>query len=422
MRFRLTPLRIAKSTGILLVLAMLPLAHGALNANTLRELIRKAPPSLVAQEEELEALREDREQAKQQRETITELRRSIAEHKNTLTKNRSACLNLLRKVEQSRNINSTDEHRRTLLMLVAAIGNDQATALVLKEQPRLNMADNENRVAYDYEQQGGGSAIADYLKEQWSAAVTGMQTEALDELLDCGADPNWPVEEEAPLILALRAGRSDIFSQLIGYGASVEARDRNGRKLIELTVLKRDSQSFIALMEKGCKPDTLFSDKRPMFEHLLAPGAEECLNVWIDKADAATDGPGHLCNIVRRGTPQAIQVLFNSRKDKLNEEDTQGNIPLHEAARRGDTAIYRQLLQLGAEPHICNMRGETPLMHAALSGSADMLQTILTNIPESHLRAQDEQGHTAIYYARLAKDQAAEQTLRAAGLQPHSND
>ena len=409
-----------------------PAASGALNAGALRDALKQEPSNITQMEQELSELRKDKEDAKQNRELISDLRRDISHSKAEYTKARSAALNALKKAEQSRNINHRDEQGRTLLMMVAATGLDSATQMVLREKPLLNIADKHNRVAYDYERAAGGNAITEHLKQMWQQAVPPMQCERMEELMDCGADPNWQVAvelaetgeatQEAPIVLALQANNQTAFDLLMSFDASPETRTQDARKLVELVVEQQNVQAFITLLEKGCKTDTVFSDGRPMFEHLLAAGAEHCLNAWLRKA---TDTPGtasNICLIARRGTLQAVQLIFSAHKEALNTEDAEGNLPLHEAARRGEPAIYHALLQAGATPHAANMRGETPLMHAALSGSADMLTTVLKDISPEQLQARDEAGHTAIHYARLAQDKAAEQTLQAAGLSPQPND
>lgn len=418
--------------GIVMYALVPQAALGALNADALRSYLRQEPQAISDMEKELKDLQSDREVAKANRAGINDLRRNIAHRKSELTKIRSACLNLLGKVEKKRNINLTDENKRTLLMLVAATGIDAATEMVLKENPRLNLADAENLVAYDYERRSGGTAITNHLKTEWEAAAAELETERMAELLDCGADPNWPViystsllgpsVTEAPIVLAAQQNNREAFDLLLSYNASVETRAQDGRKLAELVIEAGNSQAFISLLERGCEPNTVFADGRSMFTHLLKSGAEECLNVWLNKAEDAPDSASNLCLIVRLGTPRAAELVFGNRKNALNTEDSQGNMPLHEAARRGNTAVYNALLKLGADADATNMRGETTLMHAALSGNAEMLATVLQSISQDTLAGTDTNGHTAIHYARLAKDAAAEQSLKAAGLKPHAQD
>lgn len=415
---------------LLCMSCMLPALQGAPDGDTLRELLKQEPPIIAELQKELDTLRNDKDSAKQHRERISELRRSIAQQKAAYTQTRNAFMHLLKKVEQSGNINARDDKKRTLLMLAAATGIDKATELVLQESPELNLEDNSHQVAYDYERQAGGTVITEHLKQAWDTAAGSLQTEQMAQLLDCGADPNWAVITggmnpnlgEAPTILALQQNHTDALNLLLSYGASAEARTQDGRKLVELAVENRQTQILIALLQHGCKTDTVFADGRPMFEHLLAEGAEECLDIWLDAAAVGEQAADILCSVVRLATPRAVQLAFSKRKDFIHAEDSVGNMPLHEAARRGVPAIYNTLLELGADATAHHSRNETTLMHAALSGNAEMLSLVLQNIPQELLHAKDAGNHTAIHYARLAKDPAAEATLRNAGLSPQPQD
>ncbi len=412
-------------------LGLCSISHAALDANALRDILRGDSRAITDLEANLQELTADRETAKASRDSINQLRREIAHHKSEHNKMRAACLSLLKKVEKSRNINATDEQKRTLLMLVAGMGIDRATELVLAENPALEPIDKNKRLALDYERIGGGQAITTHLKTEWDKALADMQQERIEELLNCGADPNWAIitrditgetTQEAPLVLALQAQQQDIFYLLLLCGASVETRNQHGIKIAELIVKQGNASALSSIMEKGAKTDIAFSDGRPMFEHLLAPGAEECLVTWLDKAEDKDSSASNLNLITRLGTQRAVEMAFSQNKDAINKEDAQSNLPLHEAARRGEATIYKALIQLGADPECTNLRGETALMHAALSGNADMLSTILQTASPSLLKARDEAGHSAIHYARLAKDAAAEQALKAAGLTPQPKD
>lgn len=323
-------------------------------------------------------------------------------------------MTLLTKVRKSSDINATDSDGRTLLMLAAATGHNAATELVLKYSPLLNMADADDLTACDYEQLNKGTILQNELKIKWSQAVSTGDTDAVQELLNCGADPNWAVQDTAPIAHAIRQKNTTLFELLVTYGASVETRLENGYKLIEHAVVTRDNDILELLLRHGGSPENRLSDGRPIFEHLMGDDAGECLLTWLSYVKE--ERPVYLCRLVRLGSPGAIQTVFNAHKNEINTEDQHGNIPLHEAARRGDVSIYRILISQGADVTARNMKQETTLMHAALSGSADMLTTVLNTLPQEEIQAKDEAGHTALHYAQLARDKKAQQVLNAAGL------
>lgn len=395
-----------------------PMISGVLTAlpepADFKRILKNDPPVIVELKKEIEALRSEQGSSRYTTELIRRLEKERRTAQLAYEDKQDALLNLLTKVKKSGDINATDSDGRTLLMLAAATGHNAATELVLKHSPRLNMADFDDLTACDYEQLGKGTVLQHQLKANWEQAVDTGDTDAVQELLNCGADPNWEVQNSAPVALAIQQQNTAMFELLVTYGASVETRLSNGAKLIEYAVMDLNADILELLLRHGCTPETRMSDGRPIFEHLLGENAGECLLIWLSYVKE--ERPVYLSRLVRLGSPETIRTVFNTYKNEINTEDRHGNIPLHEAARRGDCAIYQILISLGADTTAHNIRQETTLMHAALSGNAAMLTTVLKALPQEEVQAKDESGHTALHYAQLARDKKAQQTLNAAGL------
>ena len=379
-----------------------------------KRILKEDPPVIAELKEEIGKLRAEHGSDRYSVELIRRLERERRTAELAYEDRQDALMSLLTEVRKSNNINATDGDGRTLLMLAAATGHDTATELVLKYAPQLNMADADDLTACDHEQLGKGTALQLRLKANWEQAVNEGDTDAVQELLNCGADPNWEVQDTPPVILAIQQQNTALFELLVTYGASVEARLADGTKLIEYAVKDLNNDILELLLRHGCSPEAHMSDGRPIFEHLLGEHAGECLLTWLSYVKE--ERPAYLCRLVRLGSPEVIRVVFNTHRNEINAEDQHGNIPLHEAARRGNCTIYQNLISLGAEALAHNMKGETTLMHAALSGNANMLATVLKDIPQEELQATNETGHTALHYAQLARDPKAQQALKAAGL------
>ena len=400
------------------ILFGLPIVSGILTAlpepADFKRILKEAPPVIVELKKEIEALRAEQGSSRYTIELIRRLEKERRTAELAYEDKQEALMNLLAKVRKSGDINATDSDGRTLLMLAASTGHNAATELVLKYSPLQNIADADDMTACDYEQLNKGTILQNELKIKWRQAVSASDTDTVQELLNCGADPNWEVQDTAPVAHAIQQKNTDLFELLVTYGASVETRLGDGSKLIEHAVQTRNSDILELLLRHGCTPETRLSDGRPIFEHLLSEDAGECLLTWLSYVKE--ERPVYLCRLVRLGAPGAIQTVFNAHKSEINTEDQHGNIPLHEAARRGDCAIYQILISQGADVLARNMKQETTLMHAALSGSADMLTTVLMALPQEEIQAKDEDGHSALHYAQLAHDKKAQQALKAAGL------
>lgn len=404
--------------AILYRLWLLALVGGAplwaLDEAALLKILREQSPSIQNIEREMTEIRRENDGTRLTRQLLDNLQKKLKEQKKSYQALLEDCKAQIELVKERGDINAQDELGRTLLMLVAATGHNQATRLLLREQARLDLTDAAGMCAYDYERMGQGTTILQILQERWAPTIEGRRLDELQELLNCGADPNWEINVAAPLVYALETGDHELFSMLLNHGANTEVRLADGRKIAELIVERGDSDALRQLLRSGFHPFAIFEDGRSIFEHLLQPGAEKCLAAWIEQLKAPEDRQFHLCRVVRLGSPAAIREVLNSLPQDINNEDPRGNIPIHEAARRGVPAIYRLLLEMGADSHVRNIRGETTLMHAALSGNPDILSLVLSTSTPEEISAKDEQGHTALHYADLAHDPAARNTLKTA--------
>lgn len=363
----------------------------------------------------------DKEDARLYNSQLRDLKRDLSEVRREYAKKVNVCKALLNRIKKdpARMYEITDDKKRTLIMLVAALGNDYVTELLLADNPPMNTPDAAGKVALDYEKESGGSAISKYLADRWDKAMQTLSLEEITVLIESGADPNWITGAEPgmyPLSTAIVNKRDDIAALLLTYKAKTCISTPTVTSPLEVAINAGAVVSFRLMLVYGADMQTEMSDRETALEHLLRPGREELLVAWCSTASGESSGAAPLCIVVRRGSLQAVQACAKECNQMLNASDAMGNMPLHEAARRGEVEIYRALLSAGAELGGTNSRGETVLMHAALSGSREMLAAVLADIPQPLLKARDEKGRNALYYARLVKDEDAVQALNAAGL------
>lgn len=414
--------RIHKNLCILM-LACTAMSTQAIDDKTLIKMIDHGSTKLAELEREYETVKQDPEQ----REHARELKQEADAEKRRCNELRSAIRALAPKVKKSGKINMRDDHGRTLIMLVAAIGNDSATEMVLRDAPDLALYDRNNKVAMDYAQQGGDSALSNHLKTQWEKAFLSFNLDEIQRLLDSGANPDWAVNTQPPLALAIMGKQEAVFDRLLMHGAHAGNRLPDGTSLIELAVMQNQANAVSALLSALKETDITFADGSPMFRHLMDAEKADCLAAWLSQAQSINkmqteDGTSYFCLAMRLASTQSAKNVATQHNKLISTEDGEGNLPLHEAARRGDAELYRELVKLGANPEQRNSRGETALMHAALSGNEEMLAEALKGISPELLNAKDNAGHTAHYYAGLAKDAAATEALKAAGLNPQKKD
>ena len=398
-------------------------AQAALDDKALSRLIDIGSTRL----QELERQHSEVKNDKDQRDYASSVKKEMDAERRRCNELKSAAKALLAKVKKNGKIDTRDEKGRTLLMLMAGLGNDSGTEMVLRENPDLAIMDDADKLAYDYERRSGGCAITNYLGERWVQAISRGDKDAVQALLSCGASPDWPINGEPPLGLAVESGDSALFDMLMFAGASVKASMQDGTPLIELVVDRHDSNALLSMLNSVGDANIVFKDGRSLFRHLLSEDDADCLCAWMVKAmekkpAETAAGTSHLCMVVRLAHPAGVAAVAQQCKKYLNDEDSEGNLPLFEAARRGNVEVYKTLLSCGASDRARNKRGETVLMHAALSGNAQMLSEVLASVSQEVLQAVDKDGHNAHYYAKLAKDSAAAEALKAAGLNPNQKN
>ncbi len=253
----------------------------------------------------------------------------------------------------------------------------------------------------------------------WAAAEGNR--EAVDLLLAAGAD--WKAELASgftAIFFAVREGKSDVVFRLLEAGADVNAvmqpERRNGSTrgrpttALLLAVENGHFELAVALLKAGAD-----ANAHPAgFTALHAvTGVRRPLR---GDGDPSPDGSGNLDSLdfVRHIVVHGANVNAQHEKGESGKAvfGTKGSTPFVMAARNSDLALLRLLLELGADPHIPNADGCTPLLAAAgvgALGSGDELagaeeeaiETVqwLVEQQGADVNTVDRNGETAVHGA-----------------------
>ncbi|CAA7260261.1 unnamed protein product [Cyclocybe aegerita] len=163
-------------------------------------------------------------------------------------------------------------------------------------------------------------------------------------------------------------GHSVVCEQLLDASASPNILDRDNYSPLVYATLKGDVSSIRFLFEKGkvpAQPSTTSGDLSPLSLAAQA-GHEEVL----------------------------ILLLENGATSLAN---TNGEYPIHLAARQGHAAICQRLLHLEGWDTADKYHEWTPLFHASRYGHSDCVNILIEGGCRVSIR--DELGHTASHYA-----------------------
>ncbi len=372
---------------------------------------------LTAQLEELEAKIKAREgDRRAQSKARNELRKQVSEEKHQLSSRCKACRDWF-KATGGGDVNAQDAKGRTLLMLVADAGNAEAVELVLADNPKLDLIDQQGKSALDHERAAKGSnALQSHMEKLWVAAFAQSDTDTIAMLLEAGLPADTHAGEEAAPVLALASGNTDVLSLLLGHRATTRVRDKEGTDLLELAIRANNSKAISMLCTAGMGKEALTNGNSPLF-HLLTHGQTDCLKAYLDACTGLDDAARRAIpsQVVRYGTADMVTARI-TEAGIANTEDDNKNIPIHEAARRGDMGILRLVLERGGSRTATNGAGETTLMHAALSGNPEVVALVLEGLTPKDINHKDKKGHTAADYAKESGNAKVLETLRAAGL------
>lgn len=346
---------------------------------------------------------------------LNELNKRLHAVKREDDARRRAVTACLEKVQRSGNINACDKNGRTLLMAVANTGVDQATDLVLQENPDLTLTDREGHSALWYEQRAMGGLIHAALMQEWCEALEDGDAQRVSRVLDCGFAVSTPTAKGNPALgEAMDRGLEKVVTELLAHDAGASYPMADGRSLLEVAVEKNESMVITRLLANGANAEEPMRSGESMLRYLLRYGKPETVLAFLKGAELGNHAEGDTCVCclaARYASAETLQALLTTLQ-KPHEEDAYGNTPLLEAARRGHPDVYNVVVNSGSFSWT-NSRGETPLMHAALSGSVPMVQRVLETMP-AELRSQaDKAGRRAADYAALLANPQPIQELLA---------
>ncbi|HZL31254.1 MAG TPA: ankyrin repeat domain-containing protein [Pseudolabrys sp.] len=185
------------------------------------------------------------------------------------------------------------------------------------------------------------------------------------------------------------AGRGDTGAvrKLIGQGASVDARDAQGRSALLAATHGNRVEAVRVLIAAGADVNAKDHIDDSPFLYASAEGRDEILKMTLsagaDLASTNRYGGTALIPAAHHGHVETVRILLATKinKDHVNKL---GWTALLEAVILGDggpahTEIVRQLAAAGANVNIADRDGITPLAHARRRGFAKIVE-ILTAV------------------------------------------
>ncbi len=224
------------------------------------------------------------------------------------------------------------------------------------------------------------NAQNDYGATPLWCACANRNTASVRRLLEAGADPNLGLRSgESVLMRCVHTGDASAVSALVGHGADVSFREPSR------------GQTSLMWAAANAHPEAT----RVLLEH----GADVNARTTVIRQ---LHGVGMLST-----TSPAGAEFFNAG----------GFTPLLFAARSGDVASARLLLEAGADLQETAADGNSALVVAAMSGHGRLAESLLEKgaVPDA-----DGAGYTALHAAVLRSDPELAKALLAKGANPNA--
>ncbi len=194
-----------------------------------------------------------------------------------------------------------------------------------------------------------------------------------------------------PLQLACLANQLAAAQLLIEYGADPYALDFAGSAPFHLAIMKGHLPIVRMILEKAPNKNTVIEQKNAAgcspLQLACLHGHGDIIQLLVDNG-ANIRGMNSLHQTVLHAAALAnhaelIPVLLKIAPDLLNQKNNDGKTPLYSACKCGSLEAASRLIELGADIHAVNDKGET-ILHAAAQNPkcTPLIPLILKKAPE----------------------------------------
>lgn len=358
-----------------------------------------------------------------------------------------------RLIRAGANVKAANRYGVTPLYLAAVNGNATVIEQLLKAGADPNSVSSEGETALMTASRTGSVDAVKVLiakgadvnaKETWHGetalmwAVSQKHADVARELIAHGADVNahstvnkWERQNSAeprekwlplggltPLEFAARQGCAECIPVLVEKGADINATDQDGITPLLSAMINGHYDAASVLLEKGANPNLADRTGRtPLYsavdDHTM-PASNRPSPKEVDNETTSLDlVKALLAKSANVNAQLKQQVPYRTKLDRGDDTMlTTGTTPLLRAAKAGDIAVMKLLLEKGADPKLATRNGVNPLMAAAGLGSkeedttgrrktqADSIEAIKLCLQAGiDINAVDSRGQTALHGA-----------------------
>ncbi|KAJ7179427.1 cyclin-dependent protein kinase inhibitor [Mycena filopes] len=197
------------------------------------------------------------------------------------------------------------------------------------------------------------------------------------------------------------AGASRLAQMCIEKGVEVGKIDSYGRTALHYAAMNGHATICHRLLQTDLSPDIHDMDNYSPLVYATLRGSVDCVRVLLDEGKVQTQPSPVAGDLIplslasQSGHVDVVMLLLQRGAHCL--PNSNGEYPMHLAAREGHAEVCRLLLHHDGWDTPDKYHEWTPLFHAARYGRGDCVRILLD--AGARVRATDELGHLAVYYA-----------------------
>jgi len=142
--------------------------------------------------------------------------------------------------------------------------------------------------------------------------------------------------------------------------------------------------------------------------------ARKLLDLGANTGSKDVDGWTPLHYAAKNCDAKMIELLYKYNKNLLNDKDLSGCTPLHSAALNNNQEAIKKLIDLGANPHLVDIDGQTPLHLLTGEDNSNTIE-LLYKSDKSLINARSNSKTTPIHITALNGDLGGTKTLLRLG-------
>ncbi len=275
-------------------------------------------------------------------------------------------------------VNLRDGRGSTLLHQASTLGRVKVMASLLSAGANVAIRDKLGLTALQSATMGG-TAVVDTLQEHGVPSQSqGSEVEAVQLLLDRGADPN--DGKPSPLSLAISKKNEAVAALLLARGADPYECGTETSPLIQAVSAHMTATVAVILSNKS-QGATHVAKGLSALHVAATKGFVDIVVLLLDSGTdvnvTTPDGLTPLAVAIAGGRPEVANLLLDRGAD-VRSTARDGSTPLHFAAMAGQSDVLDELLDRGADVSEHNGQGATPLILTALKPSVECAKRLVS--------------------------------------------